>query len=96
MSDTHREPARLRGLISHPRPHPPCSGPTPPAFTAALAGLRQWLRRERNPLVLVESLACAAWPGQDGLSLFSRSRTSSRIQRSLGFVPIYAQNAGRA
>lgn len=96
MSDTHSDLACLRGLVSRLRPHPPGDGPARSAFTSALTGLQQWLRTERIPLVLVGNLACAAWTGQDGLSLFSRSRASGRIQRSLGIVLFHAQNARRA
>lgn len=69
----------LRELV--PRQHPPLDGAAPPAFTAALAGLQQWLRTEGFPFVIVGSLACAAWTGQDSLARFSRPGGFARTQR---------------
>lgn len=60
----------LRGLVPRPRQHP---GATVPAgFTAALAGVQQRLRAEGIPFVIIGSLACAAWTGQDALARFDR------------------------
>jgi hypothetical protein len=69
----------LRGLV--PRRPPPGDGTAPPAFTAALADLQQWLRTEGFPFVIVGSLACAAWTGQDSLARFSRPGGLGRAQR---------------
>jgi hypothetical protein len=95
MSDIHSDLAHLRGLVPCLRPHPSGDGPAPPTPTATLAGLEQWLRTEQIPLMLVGSLVCAAWTGQDGLARFSRSRAFGKTQRSLGIVPIHAPNARR-
>jgi hypothetical protein len=95
MSDTHSDLAHLRGLIPRPGPQPLGDGPAPPTFTAALVRLHQWLRTERSPFVLVESLSCAAWTRPDVLARFSRPGAFGRTQRYSDIVPIHAQNARR-
>jgi hypothetical protein len=85
MSDTYSDLTVLRGLIPRPRPHPPAAGAdagaAPAVFTAALARLQQWLETQRIPFVIVGSLACAAWTGQDSLARFSRPAAFGRTQR---------------
>lgn len=71
----------LDELVPRPRQHPASDGTAPPAFTAVLAGLQQWLRTEGFPFVIVGSLACAAWTGQDSLARFSRPGGFGRTQR---------------
>jgi hypothetical protein len=70
MNDTHSD---LRGRVPHPRQHPDTT--PPPGFAAALASVQQWLRAEGIPFVIIGSLACAAWTGQDALARFSRPGT---------------------
>jgi hypothetical protein len=83
MSDAPIDLPVLRWLIPRPRQHPPdaCSGTAPAVFTAALARLQQWLEAERIPFVIVGSLACAGWTGQDSLARFSRPAAFGRAQR---------------
>lgn len=69
------------GLVPRPRQHPASDGTAPPGFTAVLTGLQQWLRTEGFPFVIVGSLACAAWTGQDSLARFSRPGGFGRTQR---------------
>lgn len=76
MNDTHSD---LSELVPRPRPHPDATAPA--GFTAALAALQQWLRTEEIPFVIIGSLACAAWTGQDSLARFTRPGGLSRTRR---------------
>jgi hypothetical protein len=76
MNDTHSD---LRGLV--PRPSQPTDESAPPGFTEVLAALQQWLRTEEIPFVIIGSLACAAWIGQDSLARFTRPGGLSRTRR---------------
>jgi hypothetical protein len=76
MNDTHSD---LSGLVPRPRQHPDATAPA--GFTAALAVLQQWLRTEGIPFMIIGSLACAAWTGQDSLARFTRPGGLSRIRR---------------
>jgi hypothetical protein len=77
MNDTH---TGIRELI--PRPRPASDPATAPAgFTAALDSLQQWLRTESVPFVIIGSLACAAWTGQETLARFTRPGGLSRTRR---------------
>lgn len=76
MNDTHSD---LRELVPRPRHHPDATAPA--GFTAALAALQQWLQAEGIPFVIIGSLACAAWTGQDRLARFTRPGGLSRTRR---------------
>lgn len=76
MNATHSD---LSELVPRSRPHPDATAPA--GFTAALAALQQWLRTEEIPFVIIGSLACAAWTGQDSLARFTRPGGLSRTQR---------------
>src|SRR5437016_14524995 len=77
MNDTY---TAIRGPVPRPRP---ASDPTtaPAGFTAALDSLQHWLRAKSIPFVIIGSLACAAWTGQENLARFTRPGGLSRTRR---------------
>lgn len=76
MNDIYTD---VRGLI--PRPRPAIEKTVaPPGFTAALDELQHWLRAESIPFVIIGSVACAAWTGQESLARFSRPGGLSRTR----------------